>query len=118
MAVTEGAGFFAHIKEDLDVTSHFLVRLRIFHPVLAVIFAVVVILTGVRVFDETKNQSPFVSRLGKALMHCTLLEVVVGAANIVLGAPGYMQLIHLFFAQILWTLWAMVFFASWRAKQR
>ena len=118
VAVTEGAGFFAHIKEDLDVTSHFLVRLRIFHPVLAVIFAVVVILTGVRVFDETKNQSPFVSRLGKALMHCTLLEVVVGAANIVLGAPGYMQLIHLFFAQILWTLWAMVFFASWRAKQR
>ncbi|MBL91944.1 MAG: hypothetical protein CMH56_09070 [Myxococcales bacterium] len=116
VAVTEGTGFFAHIKEDLDVTSHFLVRLRIFHPVLAIIFALVVIMTGLRVFDETKDQQVFVSKMGKALMHCTLLEVVVGSLNIFLGAPGYMQLIHLFFAQVLWTLWAVVFFASWQQR--
>ena len=116
VAVTDGGGFFAHLKEDLDVTSHFLVRLRIFHPVLAVLFALVVVLTGLRVFDETKEQNIFVAKLGKALMHCTLLEVVVGGTNIMLGAPGYMQLIHLLFAQILWTLWALVFFASWKKK--
>jgi cytochrome c oxidase assembly protein subunit 15 len=116
VAVTDGGGFFAHMKEDLDVTSHFLVRLRIFHPVLAVLFALVVVLTGLRVFDETKEQNLFVAKLGKALMHCTLLEVVVGGTNIMLGAPGYMQLIHLLFAQILWTLWALVFFASWKKK--
>ena len=114
VAVTEGAGFFAHVKEDLDVTSHFLVRLRIFHAVLAVIFAVAVILIGLKVFDETQEQNLFVAKLGKALMHCTLLEVVIGGTNIVLGAPGYMQLIHLLFAQILWTLWALVFFSTWK----
>ena len=85
-------------------------------PVCEVIFALVVIMTGLRVFDETKEQQVFVSKLGKALMHCTLLEVVVGSLNIFLGAPGYMQLIHLFFAQVLWTLWAMVFFASWQQR--
>ena len=116
VAVTEGGGFFAHVKEDLDVTSHFLVRLRILHPVIAVIFAVAVVLIGLNVFDEAQEQDLFVAKLGKALMHCTLLEVVVGGTNIVLGAPGYMQLIHLFFAQILWTLWALIFFSTWRNK--
>ena len=110
-------GFFAHVKDDLDATSHFLVRLRIFHPVIAVVFTVAVILIGLNVFDEAQGQNLFVAKLGKALMHCTLLEVVVGGTTIILGAPGYMQLIHLFFAQILWTLWALIFFSTWRKKE-
>ena len=117
VAVTEGAGFFAHVKDDLDAASHFLVRLRIFHPVLAVIFALLVLATGLRVSDEAKQQNVWVSKLGKALVHCTLLEVALGVVNIFLGAPGYMQLLHLLFAQILWTVWALIFFASWKPRR-
>ena len=110
--VTSGGSIFAHIKEDLDVTSHFLVRLRIIHPFLAVFFGVLCIIVGLFVYIESEETNKMVAKWGRLFAIVCLLEILIGVATIWLAAPGYMQLIHLFFAQVLWTIWVLLFFLT------
>ena len=43
-----------------------------------------------------------------------MVQVVVGMANIWLGAPGWMQLIHLFIAEVIWVSFLLLYVSSER----
>lgn len=91
----DGIGF------DLDAGSHFLTRLRIIHPVLAVVTAAIAwgkVARG-RVIP---GASPVVWLVGAML--------VTGSLNVALGVPEWMQLVHLGLADALWI--AYVFLAA------
>lgn len=80
--------------------AHFLVTLRIVHPILAVFVAlyVSVIGSGIAIGSDSRATKFW----GHATTGLVLLQVMVGFINIALSAPGYMQLIHLGVATTLW----------------
>ena len=110
--IMEDASIFSQLQGELDPASHFLVRLRVVHPFLAMFFGAIVIVVGALIYGEAVESNPLVARLGKLFTGVCVLEVLIGILNIWLAAPGYMQLIHLLFAQILWTIWVLLFFST------
>jgi heme A synthase len=86
----------AEVRGDLSPSQHFLVRLRVLHPVIAVISAMITAL----VFFRMRGGSALITA-GRAALG---LQVTLGFLNIALAAPGWMQLVHLLNAQILWVL--------------
>ena len=57
-------------------------------------------------------------RLARGLRHAVAAEVVVGVTNIWLAAPGWLQLVHLLVAQLLWTTAVLVTASAWAAPRR
>jgi heme A synthase len=88
------ASIIEAVSADFSATEHFLTRLRIIHPLLAL--AVVIVGFAVGRGREAPQRS--VRRL--ALL--TLLQLGIGVANIVLGTPLWLQLVHLAVANVIW----------------
>ncbi len=95
-----GQGVLDHVREDLSHTSHFLVRLRIVHPMLAIASALYLFFFGHRAW--TRVHDPVAKQWALALMWFVGIEVGVGMTNIALAAPGWVQIIHLLVAQGVW----------------
>lgn len=98
---TVGEGLFQRVRDDLSAANHFLVRLRIVHPIVATLTATYLLMLAnwVRLSDRASAQSV---RWANVLIVSTLGNVAIGVANIALHAPGAIQLIHLFVAQGVW----------------
>jgi heme a synthase len=111
-----GGDVLARVRDDLSATRHFLVRLRIVHPVVAVATAALLLWISSWVaragFDATSR------RVARGLKHAVAAEVVVGVANIGLAAPGWLQLVHLLLAQLVWLATVLTLVACWAARDR
>jgi len=95
------AGLFAHVRDDLSSTNHFLVRLRIVHPMIAVTaVAIILLITGW--LREQSGLDSTTQRLGAVLRAGAIVEAVIGLLNVGLAAPGSLQLLHLLVAQGVW----------------
>jgi len=77
--------------------DHFLVELRVFHPLLACFMVCAIVLVAYRFASEPRCR-PWALALGGL----SLLQVALGALNISLNAPGWLQLTHLLVAQLTW----------------
>jgi heme a synthase len=85
------------LSGQIPPADHFLVRLRVLHPILAcavVISSILVALRFVRL--------PGCQRWAAALGVLAGVQLLVGVANVALGAPGWLQLAHLLGAQLTW----------------
>jgi len=98
--VDPGSSVLSHVAADLSPTNHFLVRLRVIHPVVAVVTSG--ILFGVALWIRRATRGPRSHRLSRALQHGVATQLVAGVVNIGLAAPGWMQLVHLLLAQLVW----------------
>ncbi len=96
----EGGGLFGRIRDGLDPTTHFLVRLRIVHPIVAVLAAGLLWTVPESVAERTED--PLARRLGRGVRHAAVTEAGVGLLNVALAAPGWLQIVHLMLAQGLW----------------
>lgn len=96
---TEGQGILARIRADLSPAEHFLVRLRILHPILA-------LSAGLFLFYALGYVRTRVSGTARAWLTAALVfvgvELGAGLLNVALAAPGWMQLIHLALADAVW----------------
>ncbi len=92
--VDVGPGLLAVIGDDLSAGNHFLVRLRVLHPVLAVVTA------GYMIWLLASEAGG--NRWARAALYLLAAEVAVGFLNVALSAPGWLQVVHLLFAQALW----------------
>ena len=90
-----GPGILAEVRDDLSASSHFLVRLRLLHPVVAIVAAGYLIWLLPSEADR--------NRWARAAMYLVAVEVVIGFFNIGLAAPGWLQIVHLLVAQVLWS---------------
>lgn len=88
------------IAQDLDQTSHGLIRLRSFHPLLAVIFAFLGFAYALK--TESKHS--------KALQYTILAQITVGVINWLTLAPLPLQMIHLAMSNLLWIFWIQLLF--------
>ena len=88
------------LRADLSPTSHLLIRLRVIHPVLAVLASALLLVAAFRL------SVPDGDRRGQAAAWAVgglaVLQVVVGFVNVALLAPVWMQLVHLLVADALW----------------
>jgi len=90
----------SQVTSELSRTNHFLVRLRVFHPLVALVAAAVLWFAGGWI--RRRSAGPRSHRFARAMQHGVVLQVVAGIVNIGLAAPGWMQLIHLLLAQLVW----------------
>jgi heme a synthase len=90
---------------DFSATSHFLLRLRLLHPFIAITGAVYVIWLSVK---SVRKGSEAVRRLGIALILLITFQVALGALNVLLLAPVWLQMMHLLVADLFWILLVLV----------
>jgi heme A synthase len=84
---------------DLSASSHLLIRLRILHPVFAATTAVAIVMTARRLAVGSGSAA---MRLARAVSSLAGLQLLLGALNVLLLAPVWMQLLHLLVADLVW----------------
>lgn len=103
------------VLQDLDPQSHFLLRLRVLHPLLAVIGglgALVLASVGARTTRAPDDTAMLVRRLAAVVV----TQWALGVVTLLTLAPVPLQLLHLFTADLLWICW-VVFVAVLWARQ-
>ncbi|MFN3309509.1 MAG: COX15/CtaA family protein [Anaerolineales bacterium] len=88
------------IQKDFDPTSHFLIRIRVFHPVFAFFGAVLVLALIYRAIESDSRS--IVRNLGWLVIGLGALQLIAGLITLFLLAPVWMQIVHLFLADLLW----------------
>ena len=89
------------IAADFSPTSHFLIRLRIWHPLIAV-GAGVYLYVLVRLILRQAPRTSIMRPLGWAVAAGYGLQMAAGALNVFLLAPVWMQIVHLLLADGIW----------------
>lgn len=91
--------------KDFDVSSaitageHFLTRLRVAHPAVAVAVGAAAAWFAARRFDGATAVP------ARIVLGAVLVEIVLGAANVAFGTPLALSLTHLLVADVLWMAW-------------
>ncbi len=97
------------IRQDLDPTANFLIQLRVWHPVFAIVVSVFLFYAGYQILagrgDHPDKQ---INHLVNALFTVIIIQVVGGFVNVILLAPVWMQMVHLLLADILWMVIIML----------
>ena len=88
------------LRQDLSSSAHIFVRLRVWHPVVAALLGCFLIVVAIVVLN--KQPAPTVRRLALSVIALTVLQAAAGVLNVVLLAPVWMQITHLFIADSLW----------------
>lgn len=104
------------IAKDFSASSHYLLRLRVFHPILSVTTGLFLIFLA-NWLKKQANESAGVKRWGNILTGIVLIQFVSGAVLILLLTPVVMQLIHLFLADAVWISFVLMS-ASFLAEQK
>jgi cytochrome c oxidase assembly protein subunit 15 len=89
------------IAQDFAPASHFLLKLRVIHPFLAV-GAAALLFYFAEVVSERAPAGALVRKLSTALKGLVAFQLALGAVNLLLLAPTGLQLAHLLVAECLW----------------
>lgn len=110
-----GPGLLDKLREGASAANHFLVRLRVMHPIAATAAAgylLWVLIPVSRRLDETGNWA-------RAGLWLTATEMAAGVVNVALAAPPSMQIVHLLLANLLWvSAWLTAVGATNTREQR
>jgi len=101
-------------RQDLSSTAHFLLRLRVLHP--AVALAVGAYLVFATRIVARFRPYPVTRRLALVVAALYVTQVGLGFVNLALLAPVWMQLVHLLMADLVWI--SLVLFAASALAQR
>jgi len=90
----------AALSQDMSPAAHFLIRLRLWHPFLALaVGSIVLIVAGLA---NHMRPSVWVKRAMFMLIALVLIQLGAGLLNVFLLAPIWLQLVHLLLADLLW----------------
>jgi heme A synthase len=95
------------LRQDLSPTAHFLLRLRVLHPALAVVAGCFAVMS-VSYVGNFMRPTRAVKRFNSALGVLFVLQVALGIANVTLLAPAWLQLAHLLVADLFWITLVLV----------
>lgn len=101
------------VARDFSPTAHFLERLRVWHPVLAVLSALY-IFTTLGLLSED-DQPPIARRFARIVQLLVAGQIAAGVINLLLLAPVFMQLLHLLLADFVWI--SLVLFAASKLEE-
>ncbi|MGA9523458.1 MAG: COX15/CtaA family protein [Myxococcaceae bacterium] len=94
------------LAQDFSPTAHVLLRLRILHPLLAIIGGLLVVGAGWAAFGLRPSTTQ--RKFAVALTALFAVQIVAGLVNVILLAPVWLQLVHLLLADAVWLalVWA------------
>jgi heme A synthase len=88
------------IAQDFSPAAHYLVRLRVWHPVIAILVGFYVgLVAGLAAMFHGERR---IRRFAAALGGLFILQLLAGLVNLVLLAPVWMQIVHLLLADLVW----------------
>lgn len=90
----------AGIAQDFEATAHFLVRLRVYHPIIAVATGIYLWLASTAIATARPNRGALV--FSRAIRVLVVVQLIAGMLNILLNVPVWMQLVHLLLADLMW----------------
>jgi heme A synthase len=91
------------IGKDFSPTAHYLIRLRIWHPGIAVSLGIYLALVTAwirRRYDAENNKT--LDTISNVLFGSYALQIVLGVLNVALFAPVWLQLVHLLVTNVIW----------------
>jgi heme A synthase len=93
------ASLKASIAQDFSTGSHILLRLRLAHPVIAGIALFYIMWMAYKLLKshEASRTLPYLSTT-------LIIQFALGVLNVLLLAPVWLQITHLFVAEVLWIL--------------
>lgn len=87
------------VARDFSPTAHFLERLRVWHPLLAILSALYIFaILG----QLLRTDNPLARRLVRVVQLLVAAQIAAGFTNLLLLAPVAMQLLHLLLADLVW----------------
>ena len=92
--------FAAGLAQEFAPATHFLLRLRIAHPSLAVLLGFFLLYAASSAVRARPSEA--VKRMAAAVAGLALAQLAAGALNVALAAPLWMQIVHLLLANLLW----------------
>lgn len=95
-----GDTLFPKTSVGLTGGEHFLERLRVVHPILAVATGAFAVTASARL--RRLRPGPTTARLTYGVAVLVGLQLAAGTLNVILLAPVWMQILHLFLADALW----------------
>jgi heme A synthase len=88
------------LQQDFSASAHFLIRLRVWHPLIAIGVGFYLMLVAA-VLGLIRSDG-FVKRFALATVVLFILQFGVGITNMLLLAPIPIQLVHLLLADLVW----------------
>jgi heme A synthase len=107
----------AKIRSDTSPGQHFLVRLRVIHPAMAVLAALLVAGVLIKTVSRRDAAGTEQARLATLALGAVVCQTGIGFFNVLLAAPGWIQVVHLLMAQAVWILTWLVFLSSGYAPE-
>jgi heme A synthase len=94
------------LAQDANPNASFLVRLRVYHPLVAVVIGIYTLYLISYIYRRVDEKT--VRRLSLTLGGLILVQWTAGVTNLVLLVPIWMQLIHLFIADLVWITYILL----------
>lgn len=107
-SLTEG------FRADFSPTAHILIRARVLHPMIAVGSALFAVLMGRLI--ARKRPDARTRQLSTAAISLFGVQIMVGALNVALLAPVWMQIVHLALAVAVWLAVVLLGAAAFAAR--
>lgn len=94
------------LARDNDPNAHFLIRLRVYHPLIAIAVGVYTLYLARYIYG--KFNQPVTRKLSLLLAGLVLAQLTAGVINLILLAPIPMQIIHLLIADSVWITYILL----------
>ncbi len=88
------------LEQDLSPTAHLLIRLRLFHPGIAVAAGVFTVYLALKLLKSRLGAET--NRYARWTGGLVFVQMLAGAINVLLLAPVWLQVVHLLLADLLW----------------
>ncbi|MDW8351825.1 MAG: COX15/CtaA family protein [Anaerolineae bacterium] len=93
-------------QDKFSPTAHFLIRLRVVHPAVAMAMGVYIIATAWRAYQHASDDLG--RKLALALSGLFFAQCAAGVINVILLAPVWMQIVHLLLADAVWITFVLL----------
>jgi heme A synthase len=90
------------LRQDVDPSMNFMIRLRAIHPLIAVATSLYLLL--IVGLPDIVGDAPESRRFARAVAVVLVAQLVAGVVNVLLLAPVWMQMLHLLIADLSWIL--------------
>lgn len=104
------------LQQDLSPTSHLLIRLRFYHPIIALFVST--LLAFVANAIRTQRPNAWTNWLGISLIVLVMAQLIAGITNLLLHAPIWLQLVHLLLSDLIWIALVLLTAAALSQSQR
>lgn len=94
------------LAQKFDPSAHLLIRLRVLHPVIAIVTGAVMVVIAQALVALRPDARMYRARW--VLLGAYVAQLVLGMVNVILLAPIPIQLIHLLLADMIWVVFVMM----------